>query len=159
MIDVLTNPNITELGSLFVALLAVLILTVSPLIIYNNKNTNKTVEILDKIISKSDERNRQQYEEMTRRTKECQNEFVGALKTVEERHEHSMKAVASATAGKIDTIIETTTVLMQQNERLSNDINQVMQNQKIAENYQKLEKELIALKENVSSNGKIKTRL
>lgn len=150
---------ITELGALFVALLAIVLLIVVPLIRYSNKNASQTVVILDKIISKSDERNRQQYEEMINHTKECQGKFVSALKTVEERHEHSMKAVANATAGKLDTIIETTTVLMQQNERLANDINQVIQNQKLAENYQKLEKELIAMKENIAVNGKNNTRL
>lgn len=159
MIDILTSSNITELGALAVLSLALIVAIVVPLIRYGNKNNSQTVLILDKIISKSDERNRQQYEEMTNRTKECQTEFISALKKVEERHENSMKAVLSISTGKIDTIIETTTVLMQQNERLSNDINQVMQNQKIAENYQKLEKELIALKENVSNKNGIKARL
>lgn len=161
--DILTNENLTQLGATLIIALSVILSVVVPLIRYSSRQNNQTVVILEKIIEKSDERNKRQYDDMVSRTKECQGDFIKSLQTVEDRHKEAVKVISEATTEKLeliadrtDAIIEVTTVLMQQNERVANDLNAIMQAQKTQEAQARMENEIVALKEVINglvSNG------
>lgn len=160
--DILTNENIAQLGATLVLSLAIVLSVLVPLIRNNNKQNNQTITILDKLIQQSDERNQRQFNEMVTRTKECQVEFLNALQSVEKRHEHSIQTMSSQHNEKFDTIIEVTTILMQQNERLSNDANNIINILKVAENQTKLENKITEIEKAIktkSNDPRNKTRL
>lgn len=66
---------------------------------------------------------------------------------IEERHAKSLGHITDSHSEKLDALLETTSLLIQQNERISNDQNNILQALKVKEDQRKLESEIIAIKE------------
>lgn len=141
--DILNIDNIFNFGVPFAVLIIMLFVFIRPMVTQNREALETVTKVLQDALKQSLEA-----------CDERQSAYLKSLQTVEDKHTASIKTIVNSLDGKLDTIVETTTILMQQNERLSNDQNAILQALKVKEDQKKLENELIALKEYVKGDIK-----
>lgn len=164
-IDILTVDNIFQYGVPTIILILFLYWFMRPMVSQNKEALETVTQVLKQSLSNSEQRAKDEQRTFIQASQEGQKAFIDALSMVEERHKIAIETISHATSEKLDTIIErtdtiieTATFLMQQNERLSNDANTIIQALEMTKKQERFEKELIAIKEAVNVNNNKQNR-